>query len=134
VIPSLVVAKVEQLGSGSFEERELATVSLRSMPVADEVLMAVLEKGGLDEEQRNRMLGVLRWRVLHRPRGAVGIRMEPAASGIRGVLVTEVIKDLPAERVLRVGDGSSKPIGPHSPRAVISSQRCSAFNPAIRSE
>jgi hypothetical protein len=104
VIPSLVVAKVEQLGSGSFEERELATVSLRSMPVADEVLMAVLEKGGLDEEQRNRMLGVLRWRVLHRPRGAVGIRMEPAASGIRGVLVTEVIKDLPAERVLRVGD------------------------------
>jgi hypothetical protein len=103
-IPDLVADKVVQLGSGSFEDRENATASLRSMPVADEILMAVLEQGGLDEEQRNRMLGVLRWRVLHRPRGAVGIRMEPAATGIRGVLVTEVIKDLPAERVLRVGD------------------------------
>ena len=103
-IPDLVADKIVQLGSGSFEDRENATASLRSMPVADEILMAVLEQGGLDEEQRNRMLGVLRWRVLHRPRGAVGIRMEPAATGIRGVLVTEVIKDLPAERVLRVGD------------------------------
>ena len=103
-IPDLVADKVVQLGSGFFEDRENATASLRSMPVADEILMAVLEQGGLDEEQRNRMLGVLRWRVLHRPRGAVGIRMEPAATGIRGVLVTEVIKDLPAERVLRVGD------------------------------
>jgi hypothetical protein len=103
-IPDVVADNVAQLGSSSFEERESATASLRSMPVADEILMAVLEQGGLDEEQRNRMLGVLRWRVLHRPRGAVGIRMEPAATGIRGVLVTEVIKDLPAERVLRVGD------------------------------
>ncbi len=103
-IPEQVARTVLRLGSGDFQEREDATASLRAMAVADEILMAVLEQGGLDEEQRNRMLGVLRWRVLHRPRGAVGIRMEPAATGIRGVLVTEVIKDLPAERVLRVGD------------------------------
>ena len=103
-IPEQVTRTVERLGSGDFQEREDATASLRAMAVDDEILMAVLEQGGLDEEQRNRMLGVLRWRVLHRPRGAVGIRMEPAATGIRGVLVTEVIKDLPAERVLRVGD------------------------------
>lgn len=103
-IPAQVAGLVDRLGSGDFQAREDATASLRAMPVADEILMAVLEQGGLDEEQRNRMLGVLRWRVLYRPRGAVGIRMEPAATGIRGVLVTEVIKDLPAERVLRVGD------------------------------
>ncbi len=103
-IPDEMARKVELLGSQSFEQREAATASLQSMPVPDELFMAVLEQGGLDAEQRNRLLGVLRWRVLYRPRGAVGIRMEPAATGIRGILVTEVIKDLPAERVLQVGD------------------------------
>ncbi len=105
-VPQRVRAAVARLGDGEFAARERASTELREMSITNEVLMAVLEQGGLDEEQRNRLLRVLRWRVLYRPRGAVGIRMEPSGTAIsvRGVLVTEVIPGLPAEQVLRVGD------------------------------
>lgn len=105
-VPRWVREAVARLGDADFEGRELASAELRAMAISNEVLMAVLEQGGLDEEQRNRLLRVLRWRVLYRPRGAVGIRMEPSGTAItlRGVLVTEVIRGLPAEQVLRVGD------------------------------
>ena len=47
------------------------------------------------------MLRVVRWRVRDRPRGAVGIRMSTSR---KGVMVTELVPGLPAERVLKVGD------------------------------
>ena len=105
-VPTWVRVVVTRLGDEGFAERERASAELREMSITNDVLMAVLEQGGLDEEQRNRLLRVLRWRVLYRPRGAVGIRMEPSGTAIpvRGVLVTEVISGLPAEQVLRVGD------------------------------
>ena len=105
-VPTWVRAVVARLGDDDFAQREYASAELREMSITNDVLMAVLEQGGLEEEQRNRLLRVLRWRVLYRPRGAVGIRMEPSGTAIsvRGVLVTEVISGLPAERVLRVGD------------------------------
>ena len=105
-VPKSVRDVVDRLGDESFDERERASAALRGMSITNDVLMAVLEQDGLDEEQRNRLLRVLRWRILYRPRGAVGIRMEPSGTAIsvRGVLVTEVISGLPAEQVLRVGD------------------------------
>jgi hypothetical protein len=105
-VPQWVRSVINRLGDDGFDERERASAELREMSITNDVLMAVLEQGDLEEEQRNRLLRVLRWRVLYRPRGAVGIRMEPSGTAIsvRGVLVTEVISGLPAERVLRVGD------------------------------
>lgn len=105
-VPTSVRDVVTRLGGDTFADRERASAELREMAITNDVLMAVLEQGGLDEEQRNRLLRALRWRILYRPRGAVGIRMEPSGTAIsvRGVLVTEVISGLPAERVLRVGD------------------------------
>ena len=105
-VPKHVRVVVDRLAADGFDERERASADLREMSITNDVLMAVLEQDGLDEEQRNRLLRVLRWRVLYRPRGAVGIRMEPSGTAIsvRGVLVTEVITGLPAEKVLRVGD------------------------------
>jgi hypothetical protein len=63
--------------------------------------MAILERKDLDVEQRHRLLRVLRWRVLYKPRGAVGILMKP---GTLGVEINEVIPGLPAEKVLKAGD------------------------------
>ncbi|MCP4497617.1 MAG: hypothetical protein GY825_12655, partial [Phycisphaeraceae bacterium] len=87
-VPKHVRVVVDRLAADGFDERERASADLREMSITNDVLMAVLEQDGLDEEQRNRLLRVLRWRVLYRPRGAVGIRMEPSGTAIsvRGVL------------------------------------------------
>ena len=106
-VPSEIIDLVEALASDAFEDRIEAMLALRAHPADDHCLMAVLDKGDdLLEEQRLRLLGVIEWRILNRPRGAVGIRMMPRTLGSRpsGIEVQEVIAGLPAERVLRVGD------------------------------
>ena len=100
-IPQEIQRQVARLASDDFQEREDASRELRNSPLPDEVLIAVLERNILSAEQRNRMLRVVRWRVRDRPRGAVGIRM---STNRKGVVVTELVPDLPAERVLKVGD------------------------------
>ena len=72
----------------------------------DEVLMGVLVRGDLQEEQRVRLLGILEWRVMNKSRGAVGVRMTQRGfnQNPRGIEVAAVIPGLPAERVLKVGD------------------------------
>ena len=100
-IPPSVHALVARLDDPSYELREEATAELRANLSPDEVLLAVLEKESLTAEQRHRLLKVLQWRIQDRPRGAVGIRM---SAGREGVLITELIPDLPAEKVLKVGD------------------------------
>lgn len=101
VIPTSVHVLVASLDDASYAVREQATADLQAHPSSDEVLLAVLEREPLTAEQRHRLLKALQWRIQDRPRGAVGIRMSP---GRDGVLVTELISDLPAEKVLRVGD------------------------------
>ena len=101
VIPTSVHVLVASLDDASYAVREQATADLQAHPSSDEVLLAVLEREPLTAEQRHRLLKALQWRIEDRPRGAVGIRMSP---GRDGVLVTELISDLPAEKVLRVGD------------------------------
>ena len=100
-IPQEIQRQVARLASDDFAEREDASRELRSSPLPDELLVAVLEQDVLTAEQRNRMLRVVRWRVRDRPRGAVGIRMSTSR---KGVMVTELVPGLPAERVLKVGD------------------------------
>lgn len=100
-IPSSVMNEVARLSDESFALRETASAALRSSPVPNEVLMAVLDREDLKPEQRHRLLRVLKLRIHQQPRGAVGIRMSP---GRGGVLINELVPGLPAEKVLRVGD------------------------------
>ena len=100
-IPTEVLDLVDQLASDEFTEREAASSALRKIGLSDEILMAVLEQRPLGYEQQNRLLRVIQWRVRERRRGAVGIRMRMAQSG---VVITELVAGLPAEQVLEVGD------------------------------
>ena len=105
-VPAEVRALVAALASDDFGDRVEAMLALRTHPASDHCLMAVLDEGGLLEEQRLRLLGTIEWRIINRPRGAVGIRMLPRNPGVEpaGIEVQEIIVGLPAERVLRVGD------------------------------
>ena len=105
-VPKQVKGLVVRLGADRFEDRMEATTALREHPAPDEALMAALAAGGLSEEQRLRLVGILEWRIMNRPRGAVGIRMQrrPLGSQPAGIEIQQVIPGLPAERVLRVGD------------------------------
>ncbi len=98
---------VDQLDDPSFERREQATAVLVGPAVQLERLYPVLGRGDLGAEPRHRLLLVVKRKLLERPRGAIGIRMqffpgEQAGSGY--VLVSEVLPGLPAEGVLRPGD------------------------------
>ena len=106
-VPTEIRTLVDALASADFQDRVEATLALRTHPASDHCLMAVLDQGtDLVEEQRLRLLGTIEWRILNRPRGAVGIRMMPRTRDLRpgGIEVQEVIAGLPAERILRVGD------------------------------
>ena len=105
-IPSEVQRLLGQLAVDDFAVRTEATMKLRRHPVPDESLMAALARGGLLEEQRVRLLGILEWRILNRSRGAVGVKMTARLMGQepRGIEISEVLPGLPAERVLKVGD------------------------------
>lgn len=105
-IPNEVERLLAQLGADDFTLRTEATMKLRRHPAPDESLMGALARGGLLEEQRVRLLGVLEWRILNRSRGAVGVKMTARLMGQepRGIEISEVLPGLPAERVLKVGD------------------------------
>lgn len=107
---------VAKLDSRDFADREAATRRLIDLNVDDVQLMALLERGEVSPEQRHRIFLILRERVLNKPRGALGIRMDaqqgqrflPGAADAEnpalGVTILEVIAGMPAEGVLRVGD------------------------------
>lgn len=105
-VPNEVRRLIGQLAVDDFVLRTDATMKLRRNPAPDESLMAVLAQGGLLEEQRVRLLGILEWRILNRSRGAVGVRMttRPLGQAPEGIEISEVLPGLPAERVLKVGD------------------------------
>lgn len=105
-VPSEIRELIAALASRDFGDRVEAMLALRTHPATDHSLMAVLDEGDLLEEQRLRLLATIEWRIINRPRGAVGIRMLPRNPGVEpaGIEVQEIIAGLPAERVLRVGD------------------------------
>lgn len=108
VVPESILDLVDRLDDDDWTIREKATRDLHDHEAAKEVLLKVLDQGELTEEQRQRLMTVLARRIREQDRGAIGIRMSPvfglgpAAGG--GVEVTEVLPDLPAERVLRPAD------------------------------
>jgi hypothetical protein len=99
---------VEKLDDESFAVREQATQSLLSLEIDRSQIYAVLEFDSLTAEQRYRLLTVVREMLTRMPRGALGIsmrQMQFAAAGPVEIRVEDLIEGLPAERVLRVGDG-----------------------------
>ena len=74
-VPRDVAVLIDRLGADDFATRTEATRALRRYQMSNDVLMGVLVRGDIEEEQRVRLLGILEWRVMNRPRGAVGVRM-----------------------------------------------------------
>lgn len=103
------------LDSSDWNEREAATLKLAraTADVPDIRIEQTLGREGLSLEQVMRLLRVMEIRLLHAPRGALGIQMpmnriERPGDMIRieprGVGVSAVIPGLPAEKILQVGD------------------------------
>lgn len=119
-----LMALVSKLDHPDFETREQATEALfEARPTLSE-LQTLLAAGFLSPEQRNRLVLVARRKLLEEPRGALGIRMQPRVRNIdrprlmeaqinRGIEpqprlvmmeVMDLLPDLPARRVLKIGD------------------------------
>lgn len=98
---------VDRLGSPEYAVRAGATASLLEGEPPIDALVAVLDRAQLDDEQRHRVIQVVRERLINTPRGALGITMrwhqvDPTQPG--EVEIIALLPDLPAERVLNVGD------------------------------
>lgn len=102
-----LLSHVTELNSDSYEAREQATGRLLDAPHEHVQFYAILSQQPLTTEQRNRLLMIVRQRLIQTPRGAVGISMRPPALGPDGrthIEVADLIEGLPAERVIEVGD------------------------------
>jgi len=102
-----VRARVDALRSDDFLDRQRAMHELYTARPAPEMLAALLLQGDLDNEQRSRILTLLRELMINSPRGALGIRMEIRTledEENRGIEVVDLIDGMPALHVLRVGD------------------------------
>ncbi len=106
-IQPALVELVEQLGSDTYETRELALARLLNGDQSKMQIYAALHQLPLSAEQRHRLLEVVRQRLVNLPRGAVGISMQPVpkeGSTELEIRVVELLPGLPAERVLQIGD------------------------------
>lgn len=101
-----MIAVIEQLENPSFEKREEATRRLAELIDFDvNVLFSFLEECDLSAEQRNRVLRVFTDKLINRPRGALGISMNPRSNPRNyAVEIIGLVSGMPAEKVLRVGD------------------------------
>lgn len=97
-------AAVTQLDSKDYAQREAGSRVLRSPSVKDEELYVLLGRTSLSTEQRAWVLDIAQQRILFAPRGALGIQMADGMDERDGVAVTGIVKGMPAEGVLQVGD------------------------------
>lgn len=97
-------AAVTQLDSKDYAQREAGSRVLRSTTVKDEELYVLLGRTNLSTEQRAWVLDIAQQRILFAPRGALGIQMADGMDDHDGVAVTGIVKGMPAEGVLQVGD------------------------------
>jgi membrane-associated protease RseP (regulator of RpoE activity) len=96
---------VADLDSHEFAQRQTASASLSDPTVTTEEVFAILVRGNLTDEQRERLLTVAREKVLALPRGALGIRMQVSGNPEKpGVEVQMLLPDMPAASVLKIGD------------------------------
>lgn len=97
---------VRQLEHPSWAQREAATRKLSE--IVDEnvnALYVFLEDSRMSPEQRYRLLQVYGDKLINRPRGALGISMDPRPGRIgEGVTIIALVPGMPAEKVLSVGD------------------------------
>ncbi len=107
-VPADLRELVGGLADPNWSVREDVGRRLESHPAPNEALLRVLDQDELTEEQRQRLMNIIAWRIVMQPRGALGIRMNTrmgfADGGVAGVEITQLIQGLPAERVLKVGD------------------------------
>lgn len=104
IIAPKVLELLDQMGDSKWSVRQAATDELHELPVADEVLLAVLLQQELDVEQRARVIDVIARRITEAPRGALGIRMRRVIGQNQGVIVEALLDGLPARKFLKVGD------------------------------
>lgn len=95
---------VVRLDDPSYQVREGAAEALRSQRIDDAEIWAVLDRAELSPEARERLLGIAKRRAMEKPRGALGVRMGNAPLARPGVLVQGTLPDMPAEKILKVGD------------------------------
>lgn len=102
---------IDQLDASSWEVREAAVnrIARDTSGTPLEWIEVRLARGGLSLEQVVRLLRIAEIRLLHAPRGAIGIQMAPdalpgAEEGPEGVRIRTVIRDMPAEGILQAGD------------------------------
>jgi hypothetical protein len=99
-----LAALVERLEDPSYASREEATARLLRASFDNDELYAVLTQRVLTAEQRHRLLSVVRERLLHTPRGAVGIKVEQRSMRNNQIVVEQLLPGLPGRDVLLVGD------------------------------
>jgi len=97
-------ALVAQLDDPSFQVREAASKSLRALTIDDAEVWALLDRRQLSPEAHERLLNVARQRANEKPRGALGVRMGNSPMTRPGVLVQGTLPDMPADKILKVGD------------------------------
>jgi len=104
-ISAKVLSLVADLDSHEFAQRQTASARLSDPTVTTEEVFAILVRGNLSDEQRERLLTVAREKVLAIPRGALGIRMQVNGNPEKpGVEVQMLLPDMPAASVLKIGD------------------------------
>jgi hypothetical protein len=95
---------VSRLDAPKWSQRESAAHELESHSAPLDQLLAVLNREALSVEQRSRLVEVVNQRILHAPRGAMGIRMQLGFEGRGGVTVQDLLNGMPAEGILKVHD------------------------------
>ena len=104
-ISAKVLSLVADLDSHDFAQRQTASARLSDPTVTTEEVFAILVRGNLSDEQRERLLTVASEKVLALPRGALGIRMQVSGNPEKpGVEVQMLLPDMPAASVLKIGD------------------------------
>ena len=104
-ISAKVLSLVADLDSHEFAQRQTASARLSDPTVTTEEVFAILVRGNLSDEQRERLLTVAREKVLALPRGALGIRMQVSGNPEKpGVEVQMLLPGMPAASVLKIGD------------------------------
>jgi len=121
-IDNETMAIVSRLDHPDYHARQQATEALIDSRPTLTMLRTLLSADFLNTEQRNRLLLVTQRKLLQTPRGALGIRMqqlrmnlpqpglqraEEMGGGGRNAVVQEVVDllpDLPAREVLKIGD------------------------------
>lgn len=103
-VPAELVRIARTLDAASLSERGAARAALEARKPSPDELMALLLRRDLGDEARHQVVAVLRDRILHAPRGALGIRMENAQEKDGGVRIIGLVQGMPAEKLMKVGD------------------------------